>query len=88
MVIPPSETTIPLQPMQSLAVLRLTSGNAHAQVNQHAGICATPPSQDSTGHDIVPCNCGTAKEFQGDLSDSRRSGYANFGVTWCDLFIP
>lgn len=39
------------------------------EVNQHAGICATPPAQDSTGHDIVPCGCDTAKEFQGDLSD-------------------
>ena len=40
-------------------------------VNQHAGICATPPPTDSTGHAITPCSCATAKHFDGDLSASR-----------------
>ena len=39
-------------------------------VNQHAGICATPPSVDSTGHAIAPCRCATPKHFDGDLSDA------------------
>ena len=40
-------------------------------VNQHAGICATPPPTDSTGHAITPCSCTTAKHFEGDLSEAR-----------------
>ena len=37
-------------------------------VNQHAGICASPPPTDSTGHPITPCHCLTPKHFDGDLS--------------------
>ena len=40
-------------------------------VNQHCGICATPPETDSTGHSITPCHCSTAKHFEGDLSDTK-----------------
>ncbi|CAE7866159.1 hypothetical protein AK812_SmicGene38019 [Symbiodinium microadriaticum] len=41
-------------------------------VNQHAGICATPPPTDSTGHAITPCSCATAKHFDGDLSEMNK----------------
>ncbi|CAE7370308.1 SYT4 [Symbiodinium pilosum] len=41
-------------------------------VNQHAGICATPPPTDSTGHAITPCSCTTAKHFEGDLSEMNK----------------
>eukprot|EP00439_Symbiodinium_sp_Y106_P030900 s444_g3.t1 len=41
-------------------------------VNQHAGICATPPSVDSTGHAIAPCRCATPKHFDGDLSEMNK----------------
>ena len=40
-------------------------------VNQHAGICATPPPTDSTGRAITPCACATAKHFTGDLCEAR-----------------
>ena len=43
-------------------------------VNQHCGICATPPDLDSTGYFITPCMCSTPKHFQGDLSDTPRHG--------------
>ncbi|CAE7601919.1 SYT4 [Symbiodinium sp. CCMP2592] len=41
-------------------------------VNQHAGICATPPAADSAGVPIAPCRCATAKHFQGDLSEMNK----------------
>ncbi|CAE7245713.1 Synaptotagmin-4 [Symbiodinium microadriaticum] len=41
-------------------------------VNQHAGICATPPPVDSTGHAIAPCRCTTPKHFAGDLSEMNK----------------
>ena len=41
-------------------------------VNQHAGICASPPPADSTGHAIIPCSCTTPKHFEGDLSEAKR----------------
>ena len=40
-------------------------------VNQHAGICATPPTTDSTGYSITPCTCATQKHFDGDLSEPK-----------------
>ncbi|CAE7392808.1 SYT4 [Symbiodinium sp. CCMP2456] len=41
-------------------------------VNQHAGICATPPPTDSTGYPIIPCRCSRAKHFSGDLSEMNK----------------
>ncbi|CAE7872730.1 SYT4 [Symbiodinium necroappetens] len=41
-------------------------------VNQHTGICATPPATDSTGHAITPCCCATPKHFDGDLSEMNK----------------
>ncbi|CAJ1365858.1 unnamed protein product [Effrenium voratum] len=41
-------------------------------VNQHAGICARAPPLDSTGHEITVCSCGTAKHFEGDLSEMNK----------------
>ncbi|CAK9013612.1 Synaptotagmin-4 [Durusdinium trenchii] len=41
-------------------------------VNQHAGICARPPPTDSTGHAIAPCECTTAKHFDGALSEMNK----------------
>ncbi|CAE7234869.1 ACBP4, partial [Symbiodinium natans] len=41
-------------------------------VNQHTGICATPPPADSTGHAITPCGCSTEKHFTGDLSEMNK----------------
>eukprot|EP00439_Symbiodinium_sp_Y106_P050233 s6153_g6.t1 len=41
-------------------------------VNQHAGICASPPPTDSTGHPITPCHCLTPKHFDGDLSEMNK----------------
>ena len=40
-------------------------------VNQHTGICATPPPTDSTDYTITPCPCSTPKHFVGDLSATR-----------------
>ena len=39
-------------------------------VNQHTGICATPPPTDSTGQAISPCSCSVPKHFDGDLSEA------------------
>ncbi|CAE7583205.1 SYT4 [Symbiodinium natans] len=41
-------------------------------VNQHAGICATPPATDSTGFAIAPCRCSTPKHFTGDQSEMNK----------------
>ncbi|CAE7670489.1 unnamed protein product [Symbiodinium sp. CCMP2592] len=41
-------------------------------VNQHTGICATPPPTDSTGQAIAPCGCRTQKHFTGDLSEMNK----------------
>ncbi|CAK8989604.1 unnamed protein product [Durusdinium trenchii] len=41
-------------------------------VNQHRGICATPPVVDSMGYRIVPCDCATEKHFNGDLSEMNK----------------
>eukprot|EP00439_Symbiodinium_sp_Y106_P015391 s943_g2.t1 len=41
-------------------------------VNQHTGICATPPPTDSSGCAITPCSCGTSKSFTGDLSEMNK----------------
>ncbi|CAE7625670.1 PAO [Symbiodinium sp. CCMP2592] len=41
-------------------------------VNQHTGICASPPLTDSTGNAIMPCTCRTAKHFKGDLSEMNK----------------
>lgn len=41
-------------------------------VNQHTGICATPPPTDSTGYAITPCRCSTPKHFHGDLSEMNK----------------
>ncbi|CAE7539239.1 unnamed protein product [Symbiodinium sp. KB8] len=41
-------------------------------VNQHTGICATPPPTDSSGFAITPCSCGTSKSFTGDLSEMNK----------------
>ena len=35
-------------------------------VNQHSGICASPPPTDSTGHAIAACSCHVPKIFEGD----------------------
>ena len=41
-------------------------------VNQHTGICASPPPSDSTGYAITPCGCSTAKHFSGELSEMNK----------------
>ena len=41
-------------------------------VNQHAGICATPPPTDTTGYPIIPCACTRAKHFSGDFSEMNK----------------
>ncbi|CAE7350137.1 unnamed protein product [Symbiodinium sp. CCMP2456] len=41
-------------------------------VNQHAGICATPPPTDTTGYPIIPCECTRAKHLSGDLSEMNK----------------
>ncbi|CAE7599867.1 SYT4 [Symbiodinium natans] len=41
-------------------------------VNQHTGICATPPPTDSTGQAISPCSCSVPKHFDGDLSEMNK----------------
>ena len=41
-------------------------------MNQHAGICATPPATDSTGFAIAPCRCSTPKHFTGDQSEMNK----------------
>ncbi|CAE7818503.1 SYT4 [Symbiodinium necroappetens] len=41
-------------------------------VNQHTGICASPPPSDSTGYAITPCCCSTAKHFSGELSEMNK----------------
>merc|ERR1711920_902234 len=38
-------------------------------VNQHAGICAQVPFEGFTGVPWVPCDCGTAKHSDGELSE-------------------
>ena len=52
-------------------------------VNQHAGICATPPPVDSTGHAIAPCRCTTPKHFAGDLSDAELHASCNVDHLTC-----
>ena len=58
-------------------------------VNQHAGICGSPPPTDSTGHAIAPCHCSTPKHFDGDLSAARlHSAGSSTAMSCLALMIP
>ncbi|CAE8618650.1 unnamed protein product [Polarella glacialis] len=41
-------------------------------VNQHAGICATPPEADSHGMPIQPCTCLLEKHWTGDQCEMNK----------------
>eukprot|EP00931_Biecheleriopsis_adriatica_P096542 TRINITY_DN7019_c0_g1_i1.p1 TRINITY_DN7019_c0_g1~~TRINITY_DN7019_c0_g1_i1.p1 ORF type:complete len:1235 (+),score=150.61 TRINITY_DN7019_c0_g1_i1:26-3706(+) len=41
-------------------------------VNQHAGICGTPPPHDSLGFSIEACTCRTSKHTDGALSEMNK----------------